>query len=96
MSGGYFDYKQYQIEYMIEKLERGVACTSWFDRYSRPTIDRVMLAVFYLKLSQIYVNNIDLLLSGDSSEERFMDALKQDLEAFYKEESRLKEHKSAE
>lgn len=89
MSGGFFDYKQYQlseIEDSINELVRSnddESLDEWGYRKGRAftdeTIHEFKKAAEYLKLAQIYAQRIDWLISGDDSEETFHERLKKEL-----------------
>ena len=91
MSGGYFDYKQYQIEYIKDAIERLIARIEsrdtnepWYD-YSVKTIHKFNEALYVLGLAQIYVHRIDWLASGDDSEETFHIRIREELDKYYDE-----------
>lgn len=90
MSGGYFDYTQYQLNQhkdtiediilknnVVELDEYGSNKNTSFDD---DIINEFKNAVNYLKLAQIYLHRIDWLLSGDDGEESFRSRLKLDLD----------------
>ena len=91
MSGGRFDYKQYElgyiadaIEQVIHEFERGDK-SEWGDYpkwdFKNPqTIAEFRKAIELLKIAQIYAGRIDWLLSADDGEENFHERLKFDLE----------------
>ena len=77
MSGGHFDYKQYQLQYIaddIEQLIRGnLSEDEWGEirGYSMATIKKFQEAEKLLRKCQLMVQRIDWLVSGDDSEEAF-------------------------
>lgn len=80
MSGGHFDYKDRQIEYLIQELED-------LDLESLDNIEdkeRFQEVLTYtkkiLKIGFIYAHRIDALVSGDHGEESFYQRLKEDLD----------------
>lgn len=77
MSGGHFDYKQYQLEYMKDQIEDLIHNN---ENYSVETIKKFEEAIQYLNLAFHYVHRIDWLVSGDDSEESFHSRLKEDLQ----------------
>ena len=91
MSGGRFDHKQYEIQYIadsieqvIHEFERGDK-SEWGDYpkwdFKNPkTIDEFREAIKFLKMARIYAQRIDWLLSADDGEENFHERLKRDLE----------------
>lgn len=93
MSGGRFDYKQYDLQYIsdsieqvIHEFERGDK-SEWGDYpkwdFKNPqTITEFRKAIELLKIAQIYAGRIDWLLSADDGEEDFHERLKFELEQF--------------
>lgn len=89
MSGGYFDYKQYQLGYISDSIETIVRKydedgeDSYGDkirtRYSSHEIDVFRQAIFFIRKAQVYAHRIDWLLSGDDSAESFFARLGEDL-----------------
>lgn len=85
MSGGYFDYAQYRIKEIVEKLDnffesykkdREIGGTTDF---SASTVKKIKQGMMVLKEANVYANRIDYLLSQDDSEETFKEHLKEDL-----------------
>lgn len=94
MSGGKFEYIQYTIEDVEDKLkeiikeqgriniEEGVE--DYYDHFSHPpyekhTVKEFKKALDYLTLARIYLHRVDWLLSGDDGEECFHERLLEDL-----------------
>lgn len=91
MSGGHFDYIQFNINDTIEKIlyeiqnrkvkPDWVSDECWHGkRWSDKTIDEFVRATKILNKAFVYINRIDWLLSGDDGEETFHKRLKEDLE----------------
>jgi hypothetical protein len=92
MSGGAFDYKQYQLEYIADEIEQLIEINgtkreskeSWEDefhyKYPDDIIEKFKEAIKYLKLAKIYTHRIDWLVSGDDGEQSFRERLEEDLE----------------
>ena len=90
MSGGHFDYKQYELERIADEIEQIVLTNDsteknsfGFDKgnhFSRETITRLCEAVLTLKKAQIMAHRIDWLVSGDDSEDTFHERLSEDME----------------
>lgn len=90
MSGGHFDYNQYKIQYMIDEIEHLILnneneeLNQWGDKigsfYSKETITEFKAAIALLKVTYVFAQRIDWLVSGDDSEENFHRRLKEDLE----------------
>jgi hypothetical protein len=93
MSGGRFDYKQYDLQYIsdeieqvIHEFERGDK-SEWgdypkWDFQNPQTIVEFRKAIELLKIAQIYAGRIDWLISGDDGEDSFHERLKFELEQF--------------
>jgi hypothetical protein len=90
MSGGKFDYKQYQIDYIIDVIEELIRSNDdetldqFGDKrgrgYSRETISEFYRAIEFLRLAFVYAHRIDWLVSNDDSEDCFHKRLAEDLE----------------
>ena len=85
MSGGHFDYKQYQLadireglEILIDKNGKSVTEYEGYD-FSDDTISEFKQAVNLLRKAEIYVQRIDWLVSGDDGEESFHRRLEDEL-----------------
>ena len=89
MSGGHFDYHQYQIREIADEVEQLIfgnndeTLTEFGDRkgyfFSDETIDEFKTGLEYLRKAAIYAQRIDWLVSGDDGEETFHKRLKEDL-----------------
>lgn len=86
MSGGYFDYKQYNLDYISDEIdqlirsndtpnERGDTC-----KFSEETLRHFKDGLKLIQRAAIYAQRIDYLVSGDDSEKCFHERLKEDLE----------------
>lgn len=89
MSGGRFDYKQYQIAEIIDAIEQEIIDNGkektpdeWYEPfcYSDATIQEFNNGIDLLKRAQVYAQRIDWLLSCDDCEESFHRRLKEELE----------------
>uniref|UniRef100_A0A6H1ZRF6 Uncharacterized protein n=1 Tax=viral metagenome TaxID=1070528 RepID=A0A6H1ZRF6_9ZZZZ len=86
MSGGHFEYGQWQISEIadeIEKLIRNNDSTEkdkYGGHYSPEVIIKFKDAVQLLRRAYIYAQRIDWLVSGDDGEESFIERLKEDLD----------------
>jgi hypothetical protein len=88
MSGGFFNYDQYQIGRIADDVEKLILSNNdeekneWGDTkgrfYGEKTIDEFKMGLFHLKLAQIYAQRIDWLVSGDDGEETFHKRLTSD------------------
>jgi hypothetical protein len=81
MSGGYFNYIQYQFDEPIEQMEEVVQelLTTNERGYSEDTIQNFKDTLTVLKLSKIYLHRADWLLSDDDGEESYYERLYEDL-----------------
>jgi hypothetical protein len=91
MSGGYFDYTQYQISRIADEVEQLILTNgqkreykeSWeneyHDEYSPEVIEKFKEGLILLRKAQIYAQRIDWLVSGDDSEESFFSRLEKEL-----------------
>lgn len=88
MSGGHFEYKQYEIDYIAEEIEE-ILRKEYPYRYEYnpestyqfpPEVRKEMeKGLKLLKKAAIYAQRIDWFLSGDDGEENFLKRLKEDL-----------------
>ena len=91
MSGGHFNYKQYELGHMADEIEQLILdndseeMNAWGDKkgygYSPETIAKFKIARMSLLLAQIYVQRIDWLVSGDDGEDSFHSRLDADFDA---------------
>jgi hypothetical protein len=85
MSGGHFDYKQYGIGYIADKVEQLIYSNEsqehneWGERYSVETVEEFKKGLYYLKMAEIYAQRIDWLVSSDDNEDSFHKRLAKDL-----------------
>ena len=92
MSGGYFDYAQYRIEYIADEVEQLIINNNNTEKdewgyvkghhYSPETIEEFKIGLEYLQKAQIYAQRIDWLISGDDSEDTFHTRLQSELQKF--------------
>jgi hypothetical protein len=90
MSGGHFDYKQYELQYIADAIEELIRSNNdeildqfGYKRgrgYSPATIKEFYTAVELLRSAFVYAHRIDWLVSNDDSEECFHERLAEDLE----------------
>ena len=90
MSGGHFDYKQWEIGNIADEIEQLIITNDseekdqWGDikgaHYSADTIEEFKKAWVMLKLAHVYVQRIDWLVSGDGGEDSFHSRLKREIE----------------
>lgn len=91
MSGGHFDYKQYEIENIADEIEQIILDNDseekddWGDKghhYSAETIEQFKIAIEHLRKAQIYLHRIDWLLCSDDGEDTFHTRLQSQLQQF--------------
>lgn len=77
MSGGEFDYKQYQIGEIADAIEilienNNVTNDNGYARnFSEKTLTEFSAAVIALRIAEVYAHRVDWLVSCDDSEEDF-------------------------
>lgn len=91
MSGGHFNYNQYEIGQIADEIEELIHgnhskdMDDWHQvkgrHYSKATISSFNEGMRLLRIAQIYAHEIDWLLSGDTGEDRFHERLDQRLNA---------------
>jgi len=96
MSGGFFDYGQYSIEQMYEKLLYVVRDAEeaasernelfWKYNFTYETLAEFKIALELLKATSTYMQRIDWLISGDDSEGTFHERLAEDMQALNNDE----------
>ena len=69
MSGGYFNYRQREIDHIADEIEN-------LKGFSEQTIAEFKKAVQALRIAYIYTQRIDWLVSGDDGEDTFHRKLK--------------------
>lgn len=86
MSGGHFDYRNYEINNWIHQIEHEInnndIPNEWnhCNNFSQKTLDKFTETVKLLKRAEFFLHQIDYLLSGDTSEETFWKYLEQNNE----------------
>ncbi len=82
MSGGYFDYKQYQINQSADELQSYIdrLPENEYQEFSTETINKFEECVQILRKAHVMLHRIDWLISGDDCEEIFHKRLDQDLQ----------------
>lgn len=88
MSGGHFDYKEYEFDQIAESIkhvisvnhkEQGDKTYSYKTEFSNETIKEMKKAVELMRKARVYATRIDYLLSSDDGEDTFHERLKEDL-----------------
>jgi hypothetical protein len=90
MSGGHFDYKQYEIGYIADEVQQLILTNDstekneWGDEkgyhFRSETIAEFKKGLDLLRRAQIYAQRIDWLVSGDDGEDSFHSRLQEELE----------------
>lgn len=83
MSGGFFNYAERHIDYVVEDLERIVKMLADDPHCEYSCSDETVLemhnALFVLKAARIYATRIDYWLSSDDNETNFHSRLNEEL-----------------
>ena len=87
MGGGYFEYQQYHIQDIIDKLEETkvkVENDEEYYEYDRKLelLQEISNGLDYLNLAGIYTQRLDWLFSGDDGEDSFFERLEEELEKY--------------
>jgi hypothetical protein len=90
MSGGHFEYKQYQIGSIADDIEQLIIDNDSDElddygyrkgcHFTKETVEEFKQALSVLRKAHIYAQCIDWLVSGDDGEDSFHRRLKNDLE----------------
>lgn len=86
MAGGHFEYIQYRIRDLAEKLQYEVDRNDdngdglWHPGYAHNTVAHIQHTQWLAKMLAVYLQRVDWLMSGDDSEESFHNRLREDLE----------------
>jgi hypothetical protein len=90
MSGGHFDYNQWKIQMIADEIEQLIIDNDseekdeWGEikghHFNEDTIRQFKAAVELLKVSYVFAQRIDWLVSGDDGEDSFHRRLKDELE----------------
>lgn len=92
MSGGYFDYAQYHIPGIIDRIQEAIEGNDvkpegypdkyWKGQiYTPETIADFHQCVRLLRIAMAYIKSIDYLLSGDDNEHYYHERLREELKA---------------
>lgn len=95
MSGGHFDYSQYQIDRIAEEIdtlirnngsqEKDIYGYLLHQNYPEDIIEQFKIASLKLREAYIYAQRIDWLVSGDDGEDSFRERLKSSLDKLHAE-----------
>ena len=93
MSGGHFQYKQYEIECIADEIQSLIDNNGSDEKdelgynahgsYSDATITEFANAVHFLRLARIYTQRVDWLVSGDDGEDSFHRRLQDETQQYY-------------
>lgn len=88
MSGGYFEYKQYHIQDIIDKLEETKVKIENDEEYyefdrKQELLQEISNGLDYLYLAGIYTQRLDWLFSGDEGENSFFERLEGEVDRFW-------------
>ena len=91
MSGGYFEYQQYHLQDIVEKLEETkvkIESDEEYYEYDRKQelLQEISNGLDYLNLAGIYTQRLDWLFSGDDGEDSFFRRLEEELDGFWSKE----------
>ena len=93
MSGGYFDYKQYELDTIADSIEQVIRDweskkkSEWDDtikwEFENPaTILELHNAMNLCRRASIYAQRVDWLLSSDDGEKEFHERLREDMKRY--------------
>lgn len=69
MSGGHYDYKQYQIDQVADQLEEDIKTIG--TTVNKETLTQMKTGLKHIRIAAIYTRRLDYFLSGDDGEESF-------------------------
>ena len=85
MSGGRFNYKQYELDYIADEIEQAIRDNKKLDEWGycadfpEEIIEQFKKSVYLIRQAAIHAQRIDWLLSGDDGEQSFFRRLEEDL-----------------
>ena len=78
MSGGNLDYFYSRFDEPLEKISKEIKWGK--NKWSSEVLSEFQNALKYLKIAQLYSHDVEWLLSGDYSDDSFLESIKEDLE----------------
>ena len=81
MSGGYFDYDDYKIEWIADSIKKVIESNDDEQKYTHETIAKMKEAYYTLLKAKMMTHRIDYLLESDDSEESFNERWNNELKA---------------
>ena len=82
MSGGSLDYFYFRFEDPLEKISKEIKWGK--NKWSPEVLSEFQNALKYLKIAQAYSHDVEWLLSGDYSDDSFLESIKEELEELEK------------
>ena len=82
MSGGSLDYFYFRFEEPLEKISKEIKWGK--NKWSPEVLSEFQHAIKYLRIAQVYSHDVDWLLSGDNSDDSFLESIKEELEELEK------------
>lgn len=79
MSGGHFNYKQFEIQCIGDEVEQLIIKND--SDFSSETIEEFKIGLEHLRKAAVYAQRIDWLVSGDDGEDTFHSRLQKDLKS---------------
>lgn len=89
MSGGTFDYSQYELRGVMDQIRIFINENDSHDTdeygdvvgrfYSKETLKHLEEAIYQIKKALVYINKIDLLYAADYDEQSFREELEDEL-----------------
>lgn len=91
MSGGHFQYKQYELKYIADEIEQLIRYNGsdevneygdkLFQNFSEEIIEEFKRGEKIIREALVYAQRIDWLISGDDGDHSFLIRLKAELDA---------------
>ena len=87
MGGGYFEYQQYHLQDIVDKLREIKVKIEKDEEYyefdrKQELLREILNGLDYLNLAGIYTQRLDWLFSGDDGEDSFFERLEEELDAY--------------
>ena len=88
MGGGYFEYQQYHLQDIVDKLREIKVKIEKDEEYyefdrKQELLQEISNGLYYLNLAGIYTQRLDWLFSGDDGEDSFFERLEEELDGFW-------------
>lgn len=84
MSGGAFNYKQYEFREIADKIERTLQ-QEFVNTYSKEVLDKIKETIKVCKQAETMVQRVDWLFCGDDGQETFLKRLDEELKKLEQE-----------